>query len=246
MATAVGRVGCTQPTETRAASDDGVMTTHPTACVLIVRKRAARKWRGHSVKRVGRGAFTRWAGGFFGFQRLRTLPLPNWRGPIGQNRREVGWAIWCRIGLASMALYQYQGFLLPKATIQADQQSLAGDPLVHAGRWRGFKSIAALRSEFDLLLPTSGSEASCWRGQNDTDITLESMADEIESVFVRIDLRSVEKGWISALLTVIDRYELVWVSWESGCVCRSASEIAGDLRKSSAARFVQNPKVFFS
>ncbi len=145
-----------------------------------------------------------------------------------------------------MAVYQYQGFLLPNATIQADQQSLAGDPEDHAGRWRGFESIAALRSEFDLLLPTSGSEASRSRGHDDTDITMESNAGEIESVFVRIDLRSVDKGWISAMLTVIDRYELIWVSWESGCVCRSASEIVGDLCKSSAARFVQNPKGFFA
>jgi hypothetical protein len=158
----------------------------------------------------------------------------------------------CSTGLgdSAMAVWQFDGHLLPEETIRRRYGSrpvaISSADIDAGGWWKGIRVPADLAERLLSILPQGSSWSSSiqtW-GQEDGDrIDLVWDNDELADIFLRVDVRRISYELLDKVLRLAQANR--WVLWIDGHVLRpSLGQLLRAIQRSDAFRFVQDPKDF--
>jgi hypothetical protein len=154
-----------------------------------------------------------------------------------------------------MAIWQYDVRVIPRGALAGWLRQPSGlmpsvidEESMEAIRWWKGADPGTLEQIFALLLPRRDSwhpGIPSWGIEDGHRIDLVMTGDDVEEVFVRVDVRQLSDGFLSSLLVILTEHDWLLVTPRMRIIEPWPEEFWRELRDSPVCQFVDDTEGFF-
>ena len=150
-----------------------------------------------------------------------------------------------------MATWQFDLHLLPKerliGLVGAHPLTISRELLEETRWWDGKVDIDLLNADLASFLRQAKSwhpEVATWGEEDGNRIDVVYENDDVVEIFVRIDLRQIDRDFVIGLVRLAQKHECVFVTSTMRVLEPTISNLIKGIEESDAYRFVDDPTSF--
>ena len=152
-----------------------------------------------------------------------------------------------------MATWQFDFHLVPATAVERHWPvvplTISADEYDQLDWWSGTELLAEIRAELSFWLPQGRSwdpERETWGVEDGDRLDVLRDGNRIAELFVRFDVRSLSRPFLSRVVDIAQRRQLLVVTEDRHVLRPSVKELMAAIRRSRSFAYVRDPDGFLN